>query len=290
MAKNSIYFDDEGMKEKSGKQKFYAFFLAIFDHLLGWVLFFRSLTVLAIVLFLFWLGLGELNLKINQNFYDGLEKSEQKWFDGVDHANILIDKETCQTLQLKIDILNHQHSPASYNNFDSNLYWVPKAKVRQEFHAFKPFVHSLEKILLSNNISKLWVFTRGYADKSNLEYIDYPLNKDYLYSKIDYYPIRNGVFEIANKTKTVKMRENQYQNSDLIYLRANFVKEVYFKKLLESLTFKKSHFAVLEGKSIDKRNKSFRKVNVYMAFCKEKKDLTLLDKLHWLKMKVLLWF
>lgn len=86
------------------------------------------------------------------------------------------------------------------------------------------------------------------------------------------------------------MKNNKYKNKDLIYLRANFVKEMYYKNLLKELNFKESHFAVLEGKSIDKRDKAFRKVNVYMSFCKKSENLTVLDKLHHLKMKVLLSF
>ena len=41
------------------------------------------------------------------------------------------------------------------------------------------------------------------------------------------------------------MKNNKYKNKDLIYLRANFVKEMYYKNLLKELNFKESHFAVL---------------------------------------------
>ncbi len=285
MAKTN-YFSDKGMKELTLGEKIATPFYSIFHSLLT----LSTYTFLLIVTFVIGMILLEFNFNINKNFYDNLHKDEKRWFNGTESTNILVDNKTCQTLPLTIDILNHQKTPATYNNFALNHYWTSSNIVSKELKELEAFRKVLDNILLRNDIEKLWVFTRGYADKSNAENVQYALNKKYFYKNISYYPIHNEVFDISKNTKNIELKNNKYKNRDLIYLRANFVKEVYFKKLFEKLTFKQTNFAVLEGKSIEKRDKAFRKVNVYMSFCKKRENLTLLDKLHYLKMKILLGF
>jgi len=276
------YFSDKGMKEQTLGQKIATPFYALFYFLLT----LSTYAFLLLIAFIIGMLVLEFNFNINKNFYDNLLEDEKKWFNAKESTNILVDNKTCQTLPLSIDILNAQKSPATYNNFASNLYWTTQNKINKEVEELKTFRNTLDKILERNDIEKLWVFTRGYADKSNTEHVEYALNKKYLYDEITYYPNHNEVFDIAQNTKTISMKNNKYKNKDLIYLRANFVKEMYYRNLLKELT----NFAVLEGKSIDKRDKAFRKVNVYMSFCKKAENLTVLDKLHHLKMKVLLSF
>jgi hypothetical protein len=290
MPSSKRYFSDEGMREKTFSQKLVSSFLALFYNilflfrLLG--IFAFVITFLAVVLF----GLLELNFNMNKNFYDKLLDDEKKWFSSVESTNILIDNKMCQTLPLTIDILDNQQKPATYNNFSSNLYWVPEKQLQRELGELGEFGKTLDTILERNNIERLWVFTRGYADKSNAEALTYALNKNYFYNEINYYPIQNEVFDITGMMKTTKVKNAKYYNRDLIYLRANFVKEVYFKTLLEDLKFQNYDLAVLEGQLLNRRDTSFRKVNVYLSFCKKSEDLTLLDKLHYWKMKFLLGF
>ena len=286
MAHKTNYFSDEGLKEQTLARKTKTTFYSFFKFLLT-LSTYAFLSMFALIIGVLIL---EFNFNINKNFYDSLLEDEKKWFNAKESTNILVDNKTCQTLPLTIDILNAQKTPATYNNFASNLYWTSAQTVTKELEELSDFRKSLDNILKRNDIEKLWVFTRGYADKSELEHKEYALNRKYLYNKISYYRIHNEVFDITENTKNIEMKNNKYKNKDLIYLRANFVKEIYFKKLFEALNFKKSHFAVLEGKSIDKRDKAFRKVNVYMSFCKKQENLTVLDKLHHLKMKVLLGF
>jgi hypothetical protein len=285
MAKTN-YFSDKGMKELTLGEKIARPFYAVFYFLLT----LSTYVFLLIVAFVIGMLVLEFNFNINKNFYDTLLEDEKKWFDAKESTNILVDNKTCQTLPLTIDILNAQQSPATYNNFDSNLYWTTQSKINKEVAELSAFRETLDVILERNDIEKLWVFTRGYADKSKSENLEYALNKKYLYNEVTYFPIHNEVFDIAQNTKMISMKNSKYKNKDLIYLRANFVKEKYYKTLLEDLAFKQSHFAVLEGKLSDKRDKAFRKVNVYMSFCKKPENLTVLDKLHNLKMKVLLSF
>lgn len=290
MPSSKRYFSDEGMKEKTFAQKLASPFLALYYNtlftfrLLGILAF--IITFLAVIAF----ALLELNFNINKGFYDKLLEDEKKWFSSLESTNIMIDNKTCQTLPLTIDILNQQQKPATYNNFVSNLYWVPTKQVKKELEELKAFKESLESILKRNDIEKLWVFTRGYADKSNAESLRYALNQNYFYNEVSYYPIQNRVFDITGSTKISKIENAKYRNSDLIYLRANFVKEVYFKTLLQDLDFQNYDLAVLEGQLLNRRDVNFRKVNVYLSFCKKSENLTLLDKLHYWKMKVLLGF
>lgn len=291
MASSNNYFSDEGMKEKTVSQKMLSPFLSLFHKLIHFFLTVSTYLFLLSIVFVLGILVLEFNFNINKNFYDNLKENEKVWFTGTESTNILVDNTTCQTLPLTIDILNNQQSPATYNNFDSNTYWTSQKKIDTELKELEAFRETLDTILTRNDIEKLWVFTRGYADKSNFEEVAYSLNKDYLYNQITYQPIHNGVFDIENNpTKTISMKSNKYKNKDLIYLRAKFVKEAYFEPLLKELKFKKYDFAVLEGKFINKRDKAFRKVNVYMSFCKKRENLTVLDKFHHLKMKVLLGF
>jgi hypothetical protein len=290
MPSSKPYFSDEGMKEKTFAQKLASPFLALYYNtlfmfrLLGILAF--IITFLAVIAF----ALLELNFNINKGFYDKLLEDEKKWFSSVESTNIMIDNKSCQTLPLTIDILNQQSQAATYNNFASNLYWVPTKQVKKELEELKAFRESLESILKRNDIEKLWIFTRGYADKSNAQERSYALNREYFYDEVTYYPIQNEVFDITGSTETRTIENAKYHNRDLIYLRANFVKEVYFKALLEKLAFKNYDLAVLEGQVLNRRDSSFRKVNVYISFCKKSENLTLLDKLHYWKMKVLLGF
>lgn len=290
MASSKGYFSDEGMQEKTASQKIASPFLALFHKSVRLLLTLSTYAFLLTILFIIGMLVLEFNFNINKNFYDALKENEKVWFNGTESTNILIDNKTCQTLPLTIDILNKQRTSATYNNFASNLYWTSPKVVNRELRELQKFRKVLDNILLRNDIGKLWVFTRGYADKSNAENVEYALNKNYFYNEVIYYPIRNKIFDITADTRTINMEKNKYKNRDLIYLRANFVKEKYYQSLLNNLKFRNYDLAILEGKILDKRDKNFRKVNVYMSFCKKSENLTVLDKLHHLKTKLLLHF
>jgi len=259
------------LKSKFGKRKIFYFFEKMLPFIIIIVVLLFIIRVLIIFIFEYnKFGIDKEKQKIEKLNIELSSPSQQFWLRKVSDFKIERDNETCDTFklsQIELDIKQGFHNI----KFQSNRYILDKIEVDTIFQELNGLEHVLEIIYDKYDIDTLWFFAKGYADTSDNLYKNYSILEDYAYSKIKFYKLDKPkkIYTINNRYMKDLILKNHYKNEDLIYLRSSFVKDVIFKDFETLIDVKNKKFGILEGNILDVKNKDYRRVDIYITFCKE---------------------